>query len=45
MDTSSLMERILSKDNLNAAYLQIVRNKRAAGVDDMTIEELGVYLE
>ena len=27
MDTSSLMEQILSKDNLNQAYLQVVRNK------------------
>ena len=44
MDTSSLMEQILSKDNLNAAYLQVVRNKGAAGVDSMTIEELGAYL-
>ncbi|MCI8567463.1 MAG: RNA-directed DNA polymerase, partial [Lachnospiraceae bacterium] len=32
MDTSSLMEQVLSKDNLNAAYLQVVRNKGAAGV-------------
>ena len=32
MDTSSLMEQILSNDNLNAAYLQVVRNKGAAGV-------------
>lgn len=44
MDTSSLMEQILSKENLNAAYLQVVRNKGAAGVDDMTVEELGAYL-
>lgn len=44
MDTSSLMEQILSKDNLNAAYLQVIRNKGAAGVDGMTIEELGAYL-
>ena len=44
MDTSSLMEQILSKDNLNAAYLQVVRNKGAAGVDGMTVEELGGYL-
>ena len=38
------MEQILSKDNLNAAYLQVVRNKGAAGVDGMTVEELGAYL-
>ena len=44
MDTSSLMEQILSSDNLNAAYLQVVRNKGAAGVDGMTVEELGTYL-
>lgn len=44
MDISSLMEQILSKDNLNAAYLQVVRNKGAAGVDGMTVEELGPYL-
>ena len=44
MDTSSLMEQILSKDNLNAAYLQVVRNKGAAGVDGMAVEELGAYL-
>ena len=38
------MEQILSKDNLKAAYLQVVRNKGAAGVDGMTVEELGAYL-
>lgn len=38
------MEQILSKENLNAAYLQVVRNKGAAGVDGMTVEELGAYL-
>ena len=38
------MEQILSKDNLNAAYLQVVRNKGAAGVDGMTVDELGDYL-
>ena len=40
MDTSSLMEQILSKDNLNTAYLQVVRNKGAAGVDGMEYTEL-----
>ena len=44
MDTSSLMEQALSKDNLNAAYQQVVRNKGAAGVDGMTVDELGGYL-
>ncbi len=43
MDPRSLMEQILSNDNLKAAYLQVVRNKGAAGVDGMTVEELGAY--
>lgn len=45
MDTSSLMEQILSKENLNTAYLQVVRNKGAEGVDDMKSTELKEYLE
>ncbi|SET88392.1 group II intron reverse transcriptase/maturase [Lacrimispora sphenoides] len=44
MDTNSLMEQIVSKDNLNAAYLQVIRNKGAAGVDGMEYTELGEYL-
>lgn len=44
MDTNSLMEQILSKDNLNTAYLQVIRNKGAAGVDGMECTELGEYL-
>ena len=44
MDTSSLMEQILSRENLNAAYLQVVRNKGAAGVDGMEYTELQKYL-
>jgi RNA-directed DNA polymerase len=44
MDTSSLMEQILSKDNLNTAYLQVVRNKGAEGVDGMKYTELKEHL-
>ena len=44
MDTSSLMEQILSNENLNAAYLQVVRNKGAEGVDGMEYTELQKYL-
>ena len=44
MDTSSLMEQILSKENLKAAYQQVVRNKGAAGVDGMEYTELKDYL-
>lgn len=45
MNTSSLMEQILSKENLNTAYLQVVRNKGAEGVDDMKYTELKEHLE
>lgn len=44
MDTSSLMEQILSNDNLNRAYLQVVRNKGAEGVDGMKYTKLYEYL-
>ncbi len=44
MDTSSLMEQILSNEHLNAAYLQVVRNKGAAGVDGMEYTELQKHL-
>ncbi|MCQ2976237.1 MAG: group II intron reverse transcriptase/maturase, partial [Bacteroidales bacterium] len=36
---------VLSKDNLNQAYLQVTRNKGASGVDDMTCEEVKDYLK
>ena len=45
MDTSSLMEQILSSGNLNSAYLQVVRNKGAEGVDGMKYPELKEHLE
>ena len=45
MDTSNLMEQILSRDNLNRAYLQVVRNKGAEGVDGMKYTELKEHLE
>ena len=44
LGTTSLMEQILSSDNLNRAYLQVVRNKGAEGVDGMKYTELKEYL-
>ena len=41
---SSLMKQILSSDNLNRAYLQVVRNKGAEGVDGMKYTELKEHL-
>ncbi len=42
---STLFEKLLSRDNLNQAYLQVVRNKGAAGVDGMTCAQLLPYLK
>lgn len=39
-----LMDEVLSKDNLNLAYSQVVRNKGAAGVDEMTCEQVKEFL-
>lgn len=40
MGTCSLMEQILSSENLNEAYLQVIRNKGAEGVDGMKYTDL-----
>lgn len=39
-----LLEEILSRENLQAAYKQIMRNKGSAGVDGETVENLQSYL-
>lgn len=44
MKQSTLIENILSKNNLNNAYLQVVRNKGAAGVDGMEYKALLSHL-
>ena len=41
----SLLEDMLSDENLNKAYLQVVRNKGAEGVDGMKYTELKDYLK
>ena len=40
-----VIEKVLSKDNLNEAYLQVIRNKGASGIDKMTCEEVKDYLK
>ena len=42
--TDSLLERILRRDNLNAAYKRVKQNGGAAGIDGMTVEEMLPYL-
>lgn len=44
MYEEKLLNRILDKDNLNQAFKQVKKNKGAAGVDGMTVEELGSYM-
>lgn len=40
-----LLEKILSKQNLNLAYKQVYKNKGASGVDGVTVEELFSYIK
>jgi RNA-directed DNA polymerase len=40
-----LMEEVVESKNLMKAYRRVVRNKGAAGVDEMTVEELKPYLK
>lgn len=40
-----LLEKILSKQNLNLAYKQVYKNKGASGVDGVTVDELFTYIK
>jgi group II intron reverse transcriptase/maturase len=44
-EENRLLERILSRDNLNIAYKQVKRNKGAHGIDGMEVEHLLQYLK
>ncbi len=43
--TNELLEKILSRDNMNVAYKRVKGNKGASGTDDMTVDELLQYLK
>lgn len=43
--TNELLEKILSKDNMNTAFKRVKANKGASGIDDMTVDELLQYLK
>ena len=43
--TDSLLEQILSSENLNEAFLQVKRNKGAEGIDGMRVSELSEHLK
>lgn len=42
---SGLMEMVVSRENMWAAYRRVVSNKGAAGVDGMTVVDLGEHLK
>lgn len=41
---NKLIEKVLDRNNLNDAYRRVKRNKGVAGIDGMTVDELGPYL-
>jgi len=43
--TFGLLERILSRENMNTAYKQVMKNKGSHGVDGMKVDELPPYLK
>ena len=42
---SELLEKILSKDNMNTAYKRVCSNKGAGGVDGESVEDLGDHIK
>jgi RNA-directed DNA polymerase len=42
---SQLMEAVVARENLLKAYAQVMRNKGAAGIDGMSVEQLKPYLQ
>ena len=44
-DSADLLEKVLDRDNLNRAYMQVKPNKRASGIDGMTVDEALPWLK
>jgi len=40
----SLMEEVVESKNMQQAYQNVVRNRGAAGIDELAVEELKPYL-
>ena len=40
-----LMELVISRENMMAAYVRVVGNKGAAGIDKMSVEDLKPFLK
>ena len=43
--TSDLMEQIVNLDNLRKAYMKVVANKGACGIDGMTVEDMYAWCQ
>ena len=44
-EVMKLIEQLVERKNIEKAYWQVVRNKGAAGIDNMTVEQLKPYLQ
>lgn len=44
-EDDSLMRRVVERSNMSHAYKRVLRNKGAAGVDGMTVGDLGPWLK
>ncbi len=44
-DTDNLLERMVERENMMAAYRRVVRNRGSAGVDKMTVDDLKIHLQ
>ena len=42
--SATIQDLVLDRNNLNQSYLRVKRNKGAAGIDDMTVDDLLPYL-
>ena len=43
--TNEILDKILSRDNMNLAFKRVKANKGASGIDNMTVDELLQYLK
>jgi len=44
-EAMKLIEQLVERKNMEKAYWQVVRNKGASGIDNMTVEQLKPYLQ
>lgn len=44
MYKQTILDKILDRNNMNDAYKQVIKNKGSAGVDGMTVDDVGGYL-